>query len=84
LFIILSGISTRTRLVRLFSIFNGISTRTRMVRLFSILSGISTKTRRLGCLAFSVEYLQEQDGEVVQHPQWNIYKNKMGKVVEHS
>ena len=24
------------------------------------------------------------DGEVVQHPQWNIYKNKMGKVDAHS
>jgi hypothetical protein len=24
-----------------------------------------------------VEYLQEQDGEVVQHIQWNIYNNKM-------
>ena len=38
----------------------------------------------LGCSAFSLEYLQEQDGEVVQYPQWIIYKNKMGKVVEHS
>jgi hypothetical protein len=42
------------------------------------------KQEGLGCLAFSVEYLPEQVGDVVQHPQWYIYKNKMGKVVEHS
>jgi hypothetical protein len=46
----------------LFSILSGISTRTRWVRLFSILNEYLPSQDGLSCSIFSVEYQQEPDG----------------------